>query len=475
MAGGVKKGFATYLFILFLAVIASFLTIVVIMLFKPFNNILGFQYFIYASEDYRYNVTTTKDDDVIDFSTIEQINIDCDYAQVQIRKFNKVDNIAIRFTNNSKGFARYDQDTSFSYEITYAQDSNKIINITVHEPEGFLYFSRDVEIDILIPVDSAYAFENTALNINNVSGDILIGNNAPLVEGETNIGLNSFNLKTISGEIIVFPYIDNNVNDVFIKTETGNIDVRANLNVSDSFQIYSKESKIELNNVNLTNQTNNIILNLKNSKLFASVVTGDIDLTMDSGYIEMTTLNGSISSNNAVEQMGNARIKINLIDGGNISFPYANNSQINVEEIKPKADGTRGQVYIHATSGSVTIGKMYAEGWIETETGNINLHTFADDISVITTTGRIDVVYEGITINNQLDFKTNSGDINISIRSDLAFTLQVYNTKNELRDGSNISIEFYNGQFKNPLQVNNGTKLFNIVSDGKIDIGLVNI
>ena len=138
MAGGVKKGFATYLFILFLAVIATFLTIVVIMLFKPFNNILGFQYFIYASEDYRYNVTTTKNDDVIDFSTIEQINIDCDYAQVQIRKFNKVDNIAIRFTNNSKGFARYDQDTSFSYEITYAQDSNKIINITVHEPEGLL-------------------------------------------------------------------------------------------------------------------------------------------------------------------------------------------------------------------------------------------------------------------------------------------------------------------------------------------------
>lgn len=473
--GGVKKGFATYLFILFLALIAAFLTIVVIMIFKPFSNILGFQYFTYADEEYHYNVTTSSDDSVLDFSTIEQINIDCDYAQVQVRRFTKVDNIAFRITNNSKGFAKYDQDTSFDYEISFAQNNKKIINVSVHEPEGFLYFSKSVEIEILIPVDSSYAFENTSLNINNVSGDIFIGNNAALPNDETNIGVNSINVKTISGEVIVFPYIDSNMNDVFIKTETGDIDIRANLNVSNSLEIYSKDSKITLNNINLTNSNKEIILNIFNSKLFASTITGNIDLTMKSGYIEMTTLNGSISSNNAVEQMENASIKIKLINGGNISLPYSNNSRIDIEEIKTKSDGSKGQVYIHGTTGNINIGKMYAEGWIETTTGNVTLHTYADDISVKTTTGKIDVVYEGTIINNQLDFKSTSGDINIIIRSDLAFTLQIYNTKNELRDSSNITIEFYNGEFKNPLQINDGTKIFNIVSDGKIDIGLLNI
>jgi hypothetical protein len=57
--------------VLLIAIVAAFLICVTIMLFSPFKNILGFQYFIYNSNDYVYNVTNAEDKEVFDFSKID--------------------------------------------------------------------------------------------------------------------------------------------------------------------------------------------------------------------------------------------------------------------------------------------------------------------------------------------------------------------------------------------------------------------
>ena len=320
MAGGnVKKGFATYLFILLLIIVAAFLLVVVIMLFSPFKNILGFQYFFYNVEDYNYSVTTTKNsEDAIDFTTIKQINVESDYASVQVSRYVQIDTIAIRISNNAKGFAKSDQDTSFSYEIAYDQDDKSIINISIKEPSGFLFFTKDISVEILIPSKSTYTLENITLNVNNTSGDVLIG---------------SINVKTISGDFIIFPYIDNSLNNVFIKTESGAVDVRADLTIKNSFKVFADNSKIEIKDLTMENTSESLVLNINNSKFFTETITGDISLVMKSGYIEMDVLNGSINANDAVQQMESASIRINHINGGNVSLPYANNSYVNIRKV----------------------------------------------------------------------------------------------------------------------------------------------
>lgn len=477
MAGGnVKKGFATYLFILLLIIVAAFLLVVVIMLFSPFKNILGFQYFFYNVEDYNYSVTTTKNsEDAIDFTTIKQINVESDYASVQVSRYVQIDTIAIRISNNAKGFAKSDQDTSFSYEIAYDQDDKSIINISIKEPSGFLFFTKDISVEILIPSKSTYTLENITLNVNNTSGDVLIGSINPVSSGEVNVGIGSINVKTISGDFIIFPYIDNSLNNVFIKTESGAVDVRADLTIKNSFKVFADNSKIEIKDLTMENTSESLVLNINNSKFFAETITGDISLVMKSGYIEMDVLNGSINANDAVQQMESASIRINHINGGNVSLPYANNSYVNIRKVSTKEDGTKGQIYIHATTGTIILEEIYAESWIESTSGNVTVHTYSDDVSIKTTSGHIDLTYESSKIDNQLDLQSENGQIDISLRSDLAFVLEIYNLNGDLRDSSNIDFDFYNGEFNNPLVVNNGTKVMKIVSNGKIILGLLNI
>lgn len=136
MAGGnVKKGFLTYLFILFLMVIAAFLVFVLIMVFQPFKNVLGYTYLKYSDDSYHYNVLE-KTDERLDFTTIKQINVNCDFAQVRVESSTKVDDVAIRIENNSRGFAHSDQKIDFSYNISFGE-SNNIINVDITEPEAF--------------------------------------------------------------------------------------------------------------------------------------------------------------------------------------------------------------------------------------------------------------------------------------------------------------------------------------------------
>ena len=178
--GKIKRGFATYLFILLMVFVAAFLIIIVVMIFSPFKNVLGFKYLSYNMSN---NIVQTSSEQDIDFSTINELYVNCNNANVVIQRDNNIDTDTIRIENTCKGFARSSDNTSFDYNITLSGASNDVLNIDVHEPEGFLFFDKTVTISILIPAKSSYNFENTdALNawinqktfglINNLFNDI---------------------------------------------------------------------------------------------------------------------------------------------------------------------------------------------------------------------------------------------------------------------------------------------------------------
>ena len=160
--GKIKRGFAAYLFILLMVFVAAFLIIIVVMIFSPFKNVLGFKYLSYNMSN---NIVQTSSEQDIDFSTIDELYVNCNNANVVIQRDNNIDTDTIRIENTCKGFARSSDNTSFDYNITLTGASNDILNIDVHEPEGFLFFDKTVTISILIPAKSSYNFENTDVNI----------------------------------------------------------------------------------------------------------------------------------------------------------------------------------------------------------------------------------------------------------------------------------------------------------------------
>ena len=297
MAGGkVKKGFTTYLVILLLLIVTAFLITVCVMFFSPFKNVLGFKYFSYRTEKYYYNETTNLDSEgKIDFTQLNEINIDCNYANVELIRYVKLDFPAIKITNKAVGFAKSSQDTDFNFSILYDEDKSNTINVTIDEPEGFLYFSKDVKVSLLIPSSYDHSFENVKINVINTSSKVFIGNNGEVSKGETNIDIESINIKTNKGKTIVSNYVNTTFDEFFFKSESGSLVVKSQIEV-DNLSIYSKSGSIDFNKINYIG-SDKVKFDLHNSKLEANEINGNINLSIKSGYLDIKKLNGSLIAN----------------------------------------------------------------------------------------------------------------------------------------------------------------------------------
>lgn len=470
MAGGgkVKKGFASYLVILFFMILTAFFVIFTIMLFTPFKPILGLKYFYYNSVEYKYNETSNLDSkDTLDFTNARQITFNSNYANIEILRDAKVDKPAIKVTNKLSGFAKENQNTDFTYSINYDSEFEHL-TVKVNEPQGFVFLNKDLTISLLVPSEYTKSFASTTINIINTSGRITLGNNAQLSSGETSIDFYALNIKTNSGRTIVNSKVGNRIDNFFFKSESGSLEAEGNLQVNKEFKIYSKSGTIKFNKVSVPSYKD-IELELIDAKFSANEINGDVNLNLKNGYFDVEKINGSLLSNDSINQMSFATINIKNING-DVSFPYANKSRINLGEF---SEGK--QVYICGTSSNIKIDKLQGAGWIETTSGNVTLTTYSNDISVKTTTGKINVSYNNQSILNQLDLQSQKGEINLNVRGDLKFILEIYNTNDELRDSKNINIELYDKEFKNPLYISGGDKIIKIKSNGRVNLSLIGI
>lgn len=472
-----RKGFATYLMILLLVVLAAFLIVIVVMLFSPFQNILGFQYMTYnVSDGYQFRTTAGQE---INFSNIDEINITCQNATVKVEREVQVQGDAIKLENYCKGFARASDNTAFNYEIYFTEDSS-VLNVEVQEPEGFLFFDNRVIISIIVPANSSYALENTKVNINNTSGDIMIGNQTKLVDDESqsslknSIYLNSFDVRTNSGNVYLFSYIDDTFDDVFIKTDSGRVRMfSTDYNITNSIELHTSSGIFDLNNINYTGSSDNqnIVFDVQNGSFTVNSINGNVKLNVDSGYININSMIGNLSSSDSVQQMNSAEIRITNMNG-DLSLPFANNSTVQVGSMSQN-----NQVFIKGTGSNINIGKMDGYSHIETTSGNVNVTNYSNDMTIKTTSGNINVSYDSNVTDSNLVFSSTSGRIDIGIRSGFKCIAEFLNTSGN-RDNSKVDIQFVVEDFTNPLLINVNSEqdegsMMTVTSDADITISLI--
>lgn len=468
--GKVKKGFTTYLLILFLALIATFLIIITIMLFSPFKNILGFQYFTFKNDIFVFNADGDSEDKYFNFENIDNINIDCSFAKVNVERYYNIDNYAIRFENKMTGIARSEQNTDFNYEVYYSNQFETELTVKVHEPEGFLYFNKNITISVLIPTKMDYTLDDTAINITNTSGSINIGNNTKVlsIEGQdyrNYITIGELNIKTNSGKTTIYPYTNSEMNNLNIKTEDGAIEVKKDLSVLGNFEIYSKEGDIEFKNVAVSNSA---VLNLNDSKFYVPTLNGNVELTIKNGYFDVDNFYGSLLSNNAVEQMSKATLNIKNFSG-NLSLPYVNKSRVDLGTVSEIS-----QIYIRATEGDIRIDDMKGNVLkVETTKGDVNVKSSGTDVDVKTKSGNINVSFDNSIIKNEIDLVSTSGDVKLKVRSNMAFTLNIKNSKGVSREDNNIKIVWIDEITENPLPILGGGKNVNITTNERVEVGFI--
>ena len=468
MAGGnVKKGFGTYLFILLLMVVLAFLVIVAILMLSPSTTILGFRYFI-GRNNYTITKISTDDEQEINYSNLKEINFNVGYSNIEIVRNSQIEKPVITIKTNVYGFAKEKDYKEFSYSANFIESDTTKLNIEVSEPASFLYLSKDIMISYQLPSTIETSLDQTKINVISDSGKLIIGNTSEIKidDNYTEIKLKDINFKTNSGALVINKFVNNQIEELFFKSEGGRLENNKALTITNNLNIYSTKGNLKLNEIYYEG-TEKIQLDVKNSKLSASKITGNIVLEIDEGYIDIDELNGNIESGESSNQMGRATINIGNLNGS-VNFPSSNSAIIHLGKV---LEGK--QVYINGTTGKITIDEMNGGCWVETTKGNINIVTNADDISVKTTTGDINVSYNANQIADGLDFVSEKGKVNLKLNPELGFILSLFNSKGELRGSSNVDMSFYGNNFNNPLTVNSGTKNIKIATDSKISISLL--
>ena len=480
---GIKKGFFFYfgLFVLFL--IAVFLIICVIMIFNPGKTILWMQYFTSSSAK---NVTETTDTgEAINFDTISRIEVDCSYADVQVKIDGDIGESCIRIENNTKGFATAEQARPFSYSVV---NENGTLKIAVTEPVGFIYFSNDISITINIDSNyfngeffPKYSFDNMAFNIKTTDGNITFGSvgfeSQPFAPA-------SITAKTTGGSIYLSENMKfNNLSQISLETDNGDIRTQGN-NLGEDL------SGIEVTDadVNLTTKTGDISLDLVKintsgtlkiandngnvtiSKLdvpnrnITSSNQGDKEsygIQMDSyeGNYYIDTIIGDLSFSPSEDILGSPNIRIGTITGDMlVSSSIDANPDVTIETMN-------GNIYSFGTNGNYIINNMNGSANIDIESGSVDIK-FVEQTNkgtdvITSTSGAITIGFKG-PINHTMTVTSDSANINFNFLNNVDFVANAYvndganDQSNEMVNDDKITVNIgnYHGD-KNPVLVDN--------------------
>lgn len=480
---GIKKGFFFYfgLFVLFL--IAVFLIICVIMIFNPGKTILWMQYFTSSSAK---NVTETTDTgEAINFDTISRIEVDCSYADVQVKIDGDIGESCVRIENNTKGFATAEQARPFSYSVV---NENGTLKIAVTEPVGFIYFSNDISITINIDSNyfngeffPKYSFDNMAFNIKTTDGNITFGSvgfeSQPFAPA-------SITAKTTGGSIYLSENMKfNNLSQISLETDNGDIRTQGNNLGEDLSGIEATDA-----DVNLTTKTGDISLDLVKintsgtlkiandngnvtiSKLdvpnrnITETNQGDKEsygIQMDSyeGNYYIDTIIGDLSFSPSEDILGSPNIRIGTITGDMlVSSSIDANPDVTIETMN-------GNIYSFGTNGNYIINNMNGSANIDIESGSVDIK-FVEQTNkgtdVITSTnGAITIGFKG-PINHTMTVTSDSANINFNFLNNVDFVANAYvndgtnDQSNEMVNDDKITVNIgnYHGD-KNPVLVDN--------------------
>lgn len=443
----VKRGFIFYIFMLLLLVLAAFLVIVMIMLFSPFKPILGFQYFNYK-QDYECVKTTDESAAAIDFSQVNKITFNSGYAGISILKSSEDESVdTIHVVNNAKGFAHADDNVNFECSVLVDKG---VLSITVSEPDSFLYFSKDIRIELIVSKDNAENLFNAEVSINTKAGNVAVGSTA---EEASPVSISRLSIVTDGGNIALNENASNENELIFqrllISTKSGKVTIPESKTLVQvvgqaKFSI-SGNGSIKLNEII---STYGLQLAVGDGSFEAAKVHGKVSVTdIKSGKISIDEIvandaNGDTSSfvTSDAEEIGKASIKIGKV--GYVAIPIGNQANIEIGTIS-------GSSIIRTTSGHITVlNHAGTDFHFETETGSIKAtieDTDSKDVYNRTFTsvkGDIRVEFKGV-VKNKHTVRTN-GSVEVVLPQDSRFLLDVYNASEEpiKQLGGNFTISF---------------------------------
>ncbi len=487
--GHIRKGFFFYFGLFVLLLVAIFCICLVIMIFNPGKTVLWMQYFT-ADEQIYVNETTDESKTPITMSfiqnNIDTIKIDCSsFAEVVVQRNHdkKFAKEGIHIVNKAKGFQGASGAVHFKYTATV---TGKELQISVTEPNGFLYFAKDIEVVLASYTDWDNNFGHINLIVTTVDGDFKIGHTGLLQE---DVKLAGLTVNTQKGDVILGEtFAVESLNKLSLTTNSGRILTHK------KFTHSGKEyTGITLNSAATLATTSGRIdvglVNVKTNDLKIECKTGSVDIDFikaantaiacERGTFTFGTIDGNVSYAAGEDTMITPLVKADYITGNFLLQGY--------DKAEPEIYINRidGMLNVYADKGKIDINQTHGEVEI---VSNDNLQAdiiVAENnvnfIDVQTKKGNVNLGFLGQFKNAQI--KNDQGKIFVKVISGTKFKAEtrknasgVENSNQEMlpNDKISVSIELLpNGNEKNSFTVDGTDGTLNVYTNNTVEYKLV--
>ena len=452
--GQIKKGFFFYFGLFVLLLVTVFLILMVIMMFNPGKSIAWMQYFT-GNGKYVQLETTTDTKENIDWHNVTDVKIECGYANITVEKNNN-NNMAkdgIYISNNTKGFQVSNGAVNFSYSVVFANGNKNAVNIVVTEPNGFLYFSKNIDIVVHYDDTSSFNFGNKNFTFITTSGNINLGGTS--TQWAQNIAIKSVKATTENGTISISKYFDSastQVNgDYVFETNNGTILSTKTIQIAggegNGFD-FANASSLKIN-VMGKGKIDLPIIRYAGKTLDLICRRGIIDVN----YIEAANINvegiegnhlygtvkGNLSYNNSLDNILSPNITITKVEGNFSLSGIKDNStpRIKIGEIT-------GNIHVNTKNGSIEVEKVNQNVSI-TGTGLAVSLEFIENFNSsvdINTNAGVSLKFNG-QVPNGANIKA-AGDVSVNVTNTASFIAQIYNfdaDKSNPSDEDKIPVE----------------------------------
>lgn len=472
--GQIKKGFFFYFGLFVLLLIAVFMVCLVIMMFNPGKTVLWMKYFT-GNEKICIIKTTDESKTPIDWGNVTNMEINCTYANVYVQRNCEYNKDGIYIVNQAKGFAIAANESKFSYDIHY---EGSVLKVNVTAPEGFLYFSKKIDIILHATTQTSTNFSNLNLTIETTDGSVSVGGNE-LNEGEK-VKLSSLSVATETGNVYINTKFDTSaLKSMALKTKEGDLKsyqtVTANGKTGKGFSancdvvLETNKGLISYNAIDVG--ANNLEIICKKGNVTVDTITAStVDVRCVQGNYRFGNIYGNLSFENSEDIMIAPNIVVGYVSG---NFDLSTNST-NVSA-EPDVDITKvgGTVFILADNGTIDILEAQGIVNIRGEKGlSVNIKISEDNTSIkkiALNSGTLKIGYLGYVAGNSI-LETNKGKIIINFTSLPSFqsTAKLNDNSNTMLEDGKITIShgLVTGGTKNPLTVTG----LSTTSNGQIEI-----
>ncbi len=447
--GSIRKGFFFYFGLFVLLLVSVFLICLVIMMFNPGKTVLWMKYFSGKQEIGVTHTTPVTEGGAtidIDYSSLKEIEVNCEYAKVTVQRNKEYKDDFVVIRNYAKGFSGAKKYSPFNYKVSL--QGTKLV-VDIDEPNGFIYFSKDIEVIIndCTTVDKIN-LNNIALKVNaKGSGDIYLGGTTN--KDEVAVGLRSVDVSTSKGTITlgrkfnsdsITSAIDANkdednygirlytgsgsikaVNTIVHGAKSGNGIRQTQQNVS----VGTRKGRINLGIIDLGSKTLEVKCK-KGTIAVGNIYAGAVQVNdCVNGNYKFDTVSCDVTFWGTTDTIISPIIRINDL-GGEFRLLSTGKKDAPVVNIK----NAQKKVAVTAAKGSVTVSNAKGEVDINSNASMaVKVAIDKDNSNIINIEnekGSIRLKFLGV-VSRSARIVTNTSSLNIDFTKDASFAANCYN------------------------------------------------